>query len=159
MASTPGTGTTYSVGAPYRKLSRLLDSSIPLPGGMRIGLDGVLGLIPGIGDAIGGLLSTIILYHAYQRGAPKAILLRMTLNIAIDALVGTIPVLGDIFDFFWKANEKNIRLLDAYEHNPRRTHRRSAISSATLLLTVLALLFGIIYLVVALLAFIWRQLA
>jgi hypothetical protein len=158
MASTLDTHSTTQNGASYRKLSRLLDSSFPLPGGMRIGLDGILGLIPGVGDAVGGLLSMIILYQAHQRNVPKMVLLRMTLNIVIDSFLGAIPLLGDIFDFFWKANEKNVRLLDAYERNPNRTYRRSAVSSVILLAAVLALLLAIIYLTVALFAFIWQQL-
>lgn len=146
------------VGTSYRRLSRLLDSSIPLPGGMRIGLDGILGLFPGVGDAIGGLLSMVIIYHAHQLGAPKTVLLRMALNIAIDSLVGAIPIVGDIFDFFWKANEKNVRLLDAYQHNPRRVRRRSAASSAAWITIILAVLGAVIYLAFALVVWLWRHL-
>lgn len=142
----------------YRKLSRLLDSSIPLPGGFRIGLDGLLGLIPGVGDAIGGALSMFILYEAHRRNAPKIVLLRMILNIAIDAFIGAIPILGDLFDFFWKANEKNARLLDAYYRDPHSTYRRSATSSAALLAAIVALMIGMIYLTVALFTFVWQQL-
>lgn len=158
MLNTQDRHTTAQDGRSYRKLSRLLDNSIPLPGGMRIGLDGLLGLIPGVGDAVGSMLSMFILYEAHQRNAPKIVLLRMILNIAIDAFIGAIPILGDIFDFFWKANEKNARLLDAYDRDPRRTYRRSAASSAALLIAMVALIIGIIYLTVALFTFIWRQL-
>ena len=98
-----------------RLLSRLLDEQFRIPGmKYRIGLDGLLGLIPGIGDAAGALLSTYILYEAIRLGVPRTVLLRMIANIGIDTLGGTIPVVGDIFDMAWKANKKNTALLHAY---------------------------------------------
>ena len=98
-----------------RLLSRLLDEQFRIPGTtQRIGLDGLLGLIPGVGDAVGALLSTYILYEAIRLGAPKIVLLRMVANIGIDTVVGAIPVAGDIFDIAWKANKKNAALLHAY---------------------------------------------
>ena len=98
-----------------RLLSRLLDEQFRIPGTtQRIGLDGLLGLIPGVGDAAGALLSTYILYEAIRLGAPKTVLLRMVANIGIDTVVGAIPVVGDIFDIVWKANKKNAALLQAY---------------------------------------------
>jgi len=79
-----------------RLLSRLLDEQFRIPGTThRVGLDGLLGLIPGVGDAAGALLSTYILYEAIRLGAPKAVLLRMVANIGIDTVVGAIPVVGD----------------------------------------------------------------
>jgi hypothetical protein len=96
-------------------LSRLLDEQFRIPGmKYRIGLDGLLGLIPGIGDAAGALLSTYILYEAIRLGVPRTVLLRMIANIGIDTLGGAIPVVGDIFDMAWKANKKNAALLHAY---------------------------------------------
>jgi hypothetical protein len=98
-----------------RLLSRLLDEQFRIPGTTyRIGLDGLLGLIPGVGDAAGALLSTYILYEAIQLGVPKTTLLRMVANIGIDTVGGAIPVVGDIFDMAWKANKKNAALLHAY---------------------------------------------
>lgn len=98
-----------------RLLSRLLDEQFRIPGTtQRIGLDGLLGLIPGVGDAAGALLSAYILYEAIRLGAPKTVLLRMVANIGIDTVVGAIPVVGDIFDIVWKANKKNAALLQAY---------------------------------------------
>ena len=97
------------------RLSRLLDDWLRIPGTRyRIGLDGLIGLIPGLGDVIGTLLSAYILFEAIQLGTPKTLLLRMAGNIALETLVGTIPILGDIFDFAWKANRKNAALLDTY---------------------------------------------
>lgn len=96
---------------PAEKLSWLLDKSIRLPGGLRIGLDGLIGLIPGIGDFVTGLLSFWILIQASRQGASKSVLFRMLLNIGIDMAIGSLPVVGDLFDFFWMANERNIKLL------------------------------------------------
>ena len=98
-----------------RVLSRLLDEQFRIPGTtQRIGLDGLLGLIPGVGDAAGALLSAYILYEAIRLGTPTSVLLRMVANIGIDTVVGAIPVAGDIFDIAWKANKKNAVLLGAY---------------------------------------------
>ena len=98
-----------------RLLSRLLDEQFRIPGTTyRVGLDGLLGLIPGVGDAAGALLSTYILYEAIRLGAPSTVLLRMIANIGIDAVGGAIPVVGDIFDMAWKTNKKNAALLHAY---------------------------------------------
>jgi hypothetical protein len=98
-----------------RLLSRLLDEQFRVPGTTyRVGLDGLLGLIPGAGDAVGALLSTYILYEAIRLRAPSTVLLRMVANIGLDTLGGAIPVVGDIFDMAWKANKKNAALLHAY---------------------------------------------
>ena len=98
-----------------RLLSRLLDEQFRLPGTTyRVGLDGLLGLIPGVGDAVGALLSAYILYEAIRLGASSTVLLRMIANIGIDAAGGAIPIVGDIFDMAWKANKKNAALLHAY---------------------------------------------
>jgi hypothetical protein len=98
-----------------RLLSRLLDEQFRIPGTMyRVGLDGLLGLIPGVGDAAGALLSAYIVYEAIRLGAPSTVLLRMIANIGIDTVGGAIPVVGDIFDMAWKTNKKNAALLHAY---------------------------------------------
>ena len=98
-----------------RLLSRLLDEQFRFPGTTyRVGLDGLLGLIPGVGDAAGALLSAYIVYEAIRLGAPSTVLLRMIANIGIDTVGGAIPVVGDIFDMAWKTNKKNAALLHAY---------------------------------------------
>lgn len=98
-----------------RLLSRLLDEQFRIPGTTyRVGLDGLLGLIPGVGDAAGALLSTYIVYEAIRLGVPSTVLLRMLANIGIDTVGGAIPVVGDIFDMAWKTNKKNAALLHAY---------------------------------------------
>lgn len=139
-------------------LAWLLDSSIPLPGGYRIGLDGVIGLIPGVGDAIGGGLSTWILYQAYKQEVPKMILTRMVINVVIDGAIGAIPILGDIFDFYWKANLRNVRLLERYKRNPEHTYRRSALSNFIFFAGVVTLVVLLIFAVVAVLEMLWAAL-
>jgi hypothetical protein len=118
-------------------LARLLDSAITLPGGFRIGLDGIIGLIPGVGDAVSALFSLIIMQEAYRRRVPKMILVRMAINILIDTLVGAIPILGDVFDFFWKANIKNARLLEDYNYTPQRTYRKATFTSVLVLVAAI----------------------
>jgi hypothetical protein len=95
-----------------RALSRLLDSAFPLPGGYRIGLDGIIGLIPGFGDIAGSIASSYIIVESARLGATTTTLLRMVLNVLVDSLIGLIPFLGDLFDIVWKANEKNMALLE-----------------------------------------------
>ncbi len=104
------------------KLAWLLDNSIPIPGlNYRIGLDGFLGFLPGFGDTLGAALSSVILAEASRLGVPKAVLVKMAVNVALDALLGVVPVFGDIFDFAWKANQKNVELLEQYVDHPRET--------------------------------------
>jgi hypothetical protein len=95
-----------------RALAWLLDNSIPLPGGFRIGLDPILGLIPGLGDALGAVLALYIIYEARQLGASRMLVLKMIGNMLIDALIGTIPILGDLFDAGFKANVRNVAMLE-----------------------------------------------
>lgn len=98
-----------------RKLSRLLDNAIAIPGTpFRFGLDPILGLIPGAGDFVGTALSAYIVIEAARLGMPKATVGKMVGNIVLESLVGTIPVVGDWFDFAWKANTKNMELLETH---------------------------------------------
>ncbi len=100
-------------------LSRLLDSSIPLPGGYRIGLDGLLGLIPGFGDIAGSIASSYIIIESARLGASTATLLHMVFNVLVDSIIGLVPFLGDLFDFVWKANEKNTALMEKQLNTPQ----------------------------------------
>lgn len=98
-------------------LSRILDTAFPIPGtSLRFGLDGIVGLIPGIGDPVGALLSSYVIFESARVGAPKRLLLRMIGNVALESLIGVIPLLGDLFDFGWKANVRNLALLRANQH-------------------------------------------
>lgn len=97
-----------------RFLANLLDTCIMLPGGYRIGLDPILGLIPGVGDLIGAGISLYIVREAAKLGIPKWVVLRMLANVGTEALIGFIPVLGDVFDAAFKANMRNLRLLELH---------------------------------------------
>ena len=98
-----------------RRLAWLLDSSIPIPGTrLTVGVDALLGLVPVIGDLLGVLISSYIVNEAARRGAPRIVLLRMALNVGIEGVIGIVPFAGDVFDAAWKANQRNVRLLDAW---------------------------------------------
>jgi Domain of unknown function (DUF4112) len=98
-----------------RALALLLDNALPIPGtSYRIGIDPLLGLIPGIGDLLTFGLSVFIVAEAKKLGAPPELLRRMHVNILIDLVAGTVPILGDIFDAGWKANSRNLALLEEH---------------------------------------------
>ncbi|HEX9106864.1 MAG TPA: DUF4112 domain-containing protein [Longimicrobiales bacterium] len=126
-----------------RTLTRVMDDLVPIPGTrFRFGLDPIIGLVPGLGDAAGAVFAGFILLTAWRAGAPAAVLLRMAGNIVVDTVVGAVPVLGDIFDFGWKANRRNLRLLERWEAEPIAVHRGSRFLLALLMLALLALLVG-----------------
>jgi Domain of unknown function (DUF4112) len=134
-----------------RALGRLLDNALPIPGTRRrIGLDGIIGLVPVAGDAVGALLSGYILLQAARIGVPKTTLLRMFGNVLFDTLVGEVPVLGDLFDFGFKSNARNLALIEA--HVARPAEARSASRRAVLLVAggIVVALGGVIALAVAL---------
>jgi hypothetical protein len=92
-------------------LGSLLDSRFRLPGGFRFGLDPLIGLVPGIGDGISAIVSLYIVLEAYRLGASRGTLARMLLNIGLDLGVGIIPIIGDVADFAFKSNRRNLDLL------------------------------------------------
>lgn len=109
-----------------RTLARVLDSAFSIPGTrIRFGLDPILGLIPGGGDVAGAALSGYIVLIAARLGAPPAVLGRMLLNVLIDTVVGSVPLLGDLFDVAWKSNLRNVALLERYAERPVAVERRS----------------------------------
>lgn len=108
-----------------RFLSNLLDQCFTLPGGMRIGIDPIIGLLPGIGDLVATALSLYLVYEAARLGIRKRILLRMLVNVSLEMLAGTFPVIGDIFDAVWKANMRNLRLVELH-YSPSRPERSKA---------------------------------
>ena len=98
-----------------RVLARLLDSSIPVPGTKwKIGFDPIVGLIPGIGDVIGAVLSGYIILEAVRMEVPTFTLARMLVNVGIDTVLGAVPAVGDVFDAAWKSNMMNVALLERH---------------------------------------------
>ena len=104
-----------------RRFAQLLDSAFVVPGTRyRIGLDPILGLVPGLGDLVSPLFAIGILWQAHDLGIPRIVQLRMIVNVGIDALIGALPFLGDLFDFVWKANDRNMMLLERHAMHTRR---------------------------------------
>jgi hypothetical protein len=117
--------TDASVGR-ARALARLLDSAVTVPGtNIRFGADSLIGLIPGLGDIAGAVLSGYIVLVATRLGAPASVVARMLLNIGVDTVVGSVPVLGDLFDVAWKSNQMNVALLERHLGAPIATRRTS----------------------------------
>lgn len=98
-----------------RFIAGLMDDRFRVPGtGIRFGFDSIAGLVPGVGDALTGALALIIVHHAWQAGVPRGMLARMLGNVGIDFVMGSIPVLGELFDFVFKANRANALLLEKH---------------------------------------------
>ena len=124
-----------------RDLARVLDEAIRIPGtNIRIGLDALLGLLPGGGDVAGGLFSGLIILQAARLGAPTSVLGRMLGNVALDVVFGAIPILGDVFDVAWRANTRNVRLLESWRQRPASTKRASALAVGGILLALFLLI-------------------
>lgn len=124
-----------------RDLARVLDEAIRIPGtNIRIGLDALLGLLPVGGDVAGGLFSGLIILQAARSGAPTPVLGRMLANVAIDVVLGAIPLIGDIFDVAWRANSRNVRLLESWRAQPASTSRASTLTVAGILIALFLLL-------------------
>jgi NAD/NADP transhydrogenase beta subunit len=132
----------------HKQLARLLDSKFRIPGtNITFGIDPIIGLLPGIGDWIGGLASLYFLIYAVTLQAKASVILRMLLNILIDIIIGAIPLLGEIFDVGWKANLRNADLLEDLIHNPDQTERQSKIVVWSICIFAIALVFALLYLI------------
>lgn len=133
-----------------RAMSRLLDAAVRIPGtNFRFGLDPLIGLVPGIGDAVGAVFSGYIVLQAARLRAPKSTLIRMVVNIALDTVLGAVPVLGDLFDIGWKSNMKNVALLEDHLGQPvaaRASSRRVILLLGGILLAlfVVAIALGVV---------------
>ena len=109
----------------FRWIALLMDNLVRLPGtNFRIGIDPLIGLIPGIGDTGSAMVSAIALIQAARQGLPKIILARMAVNILLNELIGIVPVVGDAFSFWFKSNARNHRLIQEFTGG-RRTAKRS----------------------------------
>ena len=104
-------------------LAKMMDGAFVIPGtNIRMGIDGIVGFIPGVGDMISGVVSSYLIWEARQLGAPKWLIARIVANTAIDTVIGAIPVAGDVFDIMFRANQKNMALLRG--HVEKRGYRR-----------------------------------
>jgi hypothetical protein len=125
-----------------RRVSRLLDSAMEVPGtSIRVGLDPILGLFPGLGDLVSPLFTIGMLWQARELGIPRVVQLRMIFNVAIDSLFGMVPILGDLFDVAWRANDRNMVLLDrhAREEHPASPGDWLFVAAMIAVLAVLAI--------------------
>ena len=129
-----------------RVLAKLLDNSISIPGtGWKIGFDPIVGLIPGIGDLIGAVLSGYIILEAARAEVPTYTLVRMFANLGVDTLLGAVPAVGDLFDAAWKSNMKNVALLERHMTEDRAAitrERRTAVGVLVLAVVMLILIIG-----------------
>lgn len=123
-----------------RALSKTLDSRFHGPMGTKFGLDGLIGLIPGIGDIITTSISIYIIAQAAALGVGSATLIRMALNVVIENLIDMIPVLGNLFDFYWKSNSKNMLLIEKHLAQPARETIKSRMIVALIGFVLLAIL-------------------
>lgn len=137
--------------AVLERLAAWLDDRFTIPGTeIRFGFDPLIGLMPGLGDLIGGVLSFVFVYAAWQRRVPRVTVARMLFNIGIDTLVGTVPLAGDIFDVAWKANRKNFKLLQRSQAAGRTSAWRDWVWLALMMLAVAAIVlapFVVLYLI------------
>jgi hypothetical protein len=136
-------------------LAKLMDAQFRIPGtNMRFGLDGIIGLIPGAGDLSTFAVSGFMLWIMARNGASNYVLARMALNVLIDTAVGSIPLVGDLFDFAFKANMRNLRLMQ--EHYNEGRHRGGAWKVVIPILIVLFLVIAaVIYAAYKLLAYLF----
>lgn len=142
------------------QLAKWMDAAFEIPGTkIRFGLDALVGLIPGLGDLVTTLVSLHILRTASMHGVPRVTLARMGLNIAADSLAGSVPFVGDAFDVYWKANQRNVELLrrhlSSVPSEARRARAGDWLFVGGLALVLLAMMVGSVTLVF----FIWQGLA
>lgn len=137
-----------------RTLAQLLDSAFRIPGtGVRVGVDSIFGLIPVAGDLAGAALSGYIVLASARLGAPPSTLLRMLINIGIDTVVGSVPLLGDMFDAGWRANIRNVDLLDSHLGGSIEVRRSNRFVVAAVLLGLLLLAVGGVVIGIAVIRF------
>jgi hypothetical protein len=120
-------------------IAALLDDMFRIPGTqIRFGLDALIGWVPGIGDAMSGIASFVIVFASWRRGAKSVTLARMIANVLLETAIGAIPVAGDVFHVFWKSNRRNYRLLMREKESPGANTRRDWMFLAVILFAVVA---------------------
>lgn len=140
-----------------RRLSHILDNAIPIPGtGYRIGLDPILGLFPGGGDTVTGAMGAYIIVEAARMGLPRKVIGQMVGNIVFDSLAGIVPVIGDLFDVGWKANVRNIALLEKHLQLSPKKRKSDFIFLVGLTLLLAIIVLGFAALTVFLIRGLWN---
>ena len=128
-----------------KRLSERLDNTFTIPGTKyKIGIEALIGAVPIIGDLIGGILASYIMYSGMKMGAPPRIIVRMAVNIAIDFTIGSIPIIGDLFDLVWKANKKNVELIEETTLLNEETNKINYLIVATLIVGLIAIILAIL---------------
>jgi hypothetical protein len=124
-----------------KRLSERLDNTFTIPGTKyKIGIEALIGAVPIIGDLIGGILASYIMYSGMKMGAPPRIIARMAVNIAIDFAIGSIPIIGDLFDLVWKANKKNVELIEDTTLDDKEEQKLNYLIITALILVLLGIL-------------------
>ena len=124
-----------------KRLSERLDNTFTIPGTKyKIGIEALIGAVPIIGDLIGGILASYIMYSGMKMGAPPRIIARMAVNIAIDFAIGSIPIIGDLFDLVWKANRKNVELIEDATLDDKEEQKLKYLIITALILVLLGIL-------------------
>lgn len=123
-------------------LAWLLDNSIPVPGtgGRRFGIDAVIGLVPVVGDLVSGSIGLYVVWRASRMGLPRVVVVRMLVNAALDLAIGAIPVLGDAFDLWFKANTRNLGLMRRHLEHPDTSTRNEWLVLVGLLVVVVVII-------------------
>ena len=126
-------------------LSERLDDSIKIPGtNQKIGIDAIVGIIPILGDFIGVIFSTYIMYSGIKMGVSSKIVKKMATNIVIEFVIGSIPIIGDIFDALWKANKRNVELIEEATIENQENYRLNYLIMASLIVLILGLILVIL---------------
>ncbi len=142
-----------------RRLSQLLDNAIPIPGTRyRVGIDPILGLLPGGGDTLTGALGAYIIIEAARMGIPRKIVGQMVRNIIFDSIIGIVPVLGDLFDVGWKANVRNIALLEKHLHLTQHNRSNDRLFLIGLIILLTAIIIGFTFLTIVIIRWLWNAL-
>jgi hypothetical protein len=138
--------------AEVETLAWLLDNSIPVPltGGRRFGIDALIGFVPGVGDLVSAGLGLFVIWRGARMGLPRIVVARMLANSAIDLVIGAIPVLGDAFDLWFKANTRNLGLMRRWIERPESSTRNEWLAVAAIVGLVVAIVVLLVWFVVAL---------
>jgi hypothetical protein len=135
------------------RLAWLLDNEFRIPGTrFRVGVEPIVGLLPGIGDVLSGAFGGYIVLEALMAGVPRIVVARMAANVLLDMTVGAIPILGDAFDFVYKSNTRNVRLFERYVADPTQDTRGSWMFFGVILGAIVLVLVGALVLVAWLVA-------